>query len=1026
MNKFLVQYRHWLLGVSLFLAAVCAVLIPRVHINTDLTRYLPNKSNMRAGLEVMEEEFSSISQSGDAGIRLLCNHLTNRERVELMNELRKIPEVNRVTEQESGIHTLYELSVANDVNQVALGKQIAEKYPQVNAVETSQDGATAEAPMLLGGMVLLLIILFAMCQSWLEPVLFLISTGVAVLLNLGTNALLPSVSVTTHSIAAILQLVLSIDYSIVLIHRFRQERPHFDQSTDAMQSAIQKATPTILSSAFTTIVGLMMLAFMKLKIGADLGIVLSKGVLCSLICNFTVLPSLIIRFEKGIDKSQKPVLKLPTDTLANFCYRARIPLTVAFILIFVGSFLLQRNTTIKFQNSQVSKINPYFPKKNPFVLIYDNQDENQLLTLMDTLLADNGVEMVISYPTLLQREYTPAQLVEAIGDLSSMANGIRTEEMEVPSMSMDLLSEDVLKVVYYTARDGGRNMTMTFNDMADFLIQQAHNPNSFLAKAMDDNLKEQIRMLEEIRQINRPDPNKSPVSNMVEAPAIIETKPAEAKLSERDNNKVAENPILSEVTTEIVPSPTKSYSPYTDTALLRKSMTATQMAKYLTMEESQAKTIYRLAKRSGTTMTPVEFIHYVTDEILQRKVLAMTIKEEQKSQLLALQHTMDSTLTEVSKSKESSLLYPTTTPASSGFETVTATKDTLPVLISQPAIPQPVVIHNTPKSDPTIDLIDELLSGEKTYDAKQMSHNIALLGEDIPESLIELLYLYYGGNHYFDDSWTMSLEQLFTFLADSMSTDARFDAFLDDEMRAELTDLEGFLSKGIGQLRSDKHSLSIILTNYEAGSPEAYAFVDQYNVLCNDALQSPYYSVGESVMLSEMKDGFGQELTLVTLLTIAAIFLIVTISFRSPIIALILVMAVMSSVYINVIVSGIDGGSILYLAYLIVQSILMGAAIDYGILFTNYYRDNRKSIGIQEALKSSYRSSIHTILTSGLILVLVPAIMAILVADPTIADIVRSIAIGAFAAVLIILFCLPGVLATCDKLVVPKQKRKEQ
>ena len=106
----------------------------------------------------------------------------------------------------------------------------------------------------------------------------------------------------------------------------------------------------------------------------------------------------------------------------------------------------------------------------------------------------------------------------------------------------------------------------------------------------------------------------------------------------------------------------------------------------------------------------------------------------------------------------------------------------------------------------------------------------------------------------------------------------------------------------------------------------------------------------------------------------------------------------------------------LYLAYLIVQSILMGAAIDYGILFANYYREKRRTLDIGASLQEAYRGSINTILTSGLILILVPGAMAVLVTDPTIASIVRAISIGALATVLLVLLVLPGMLAACDRL----------
>ena len=178
-------------------------------------------------------------------------------------------------------------------------------------------------------------------------------------------------------------------------------------------------------------------------------------------------------------------------------------------------------------------------------------------------------------------------------------------------------------------------------------------------------------------------------------------------------------------------------------------------------------------------------------------------------------------------------------------------------------------------------------------------------------------------------------------------------------------------------------------------------------------------------MYREMKAGFGAEMTRISLLTIIAIFLIVALSFRSIIVPTILVVTVMTAVYVNVIFAGLLRGEMLYLAYLIVQSILMGATIDYGILFANYYKEFRRTMLPYEAVKAAYQGSIRTITTSGLIMIVAPGAMALLVDDITISAIVGCLAIGAAMAVLLILIVLPGVLVAFDKLVVRRGQRKE-
>lgn len=1017
MTNFFTKYRHWFLGITLALALVCGFLTFKVNINTDMTKYLPNDSRMRAGLEILKSEFGEMANQGSADIRVMCDGLSDNDKVEFSNQLRNFTEVNGVTAQDNGSRTLFELSVDSDIDQVALGKIIKEKNDKIEVVETSQDGATADAPMLIGAVCMLLIVLFLMCQSWLEPVLFLASTGIAVLLNVGTNALLPSVSATTNSIVAVLQLVLSMDYSIILINRFRQERLQCTDSITAMGTAIKKASASILSSAFTTITGLMMLVFMKLKIGTDLGVVLSKGVLCSLICNFTILPSLILLFEKGIDKSVKKTMPFPTDKLAAFNMKFRIPLAILFVIIFAGSYILHNQTNIKYLNSQTSKIEQYFPKKNPAILLYDNADEAKIVGLMDELMKRDDVEMVLSYPSLLLREYTAPKMVKAIHEMTGLLSHMDTATM--PNIQTDMLSEDVLKVVYYAA-NCGEEVTMSFNEMTSFILQQASDPNSLIAKAMDEDFESKLDLLREFSSETTP-ATTLPVET--KQPAIKNVIADKIPEIETSSVKNIEEPIKKEITTTAQAELPKS--PYTDTTMILKPMTCSQIANFFGMDEGQAKMVFKIANRSESTMTPYQFVHFVTEDILKRRVLAAMIKNSQERALRAVQHTMDSTLTAAANSAPISIVSTVTTPV-----TNTTTTTTTPTLTPQNDTVQKVVVpviesiaQPTKIQSNSLSALDKMLDPKNKFTASQMSKNLSLIGEDISEGLINMLYIYYGGNKFYDESWTMSLEQMVNYLMDSVMTDPRFSSFIDDTMSGEFTKIRSALMEGVGKMKSDKHGIAVIVTNLPTESTNTYSFIDQLENACKSRLGSPYYTVGESVMLSEMKAGFSRELLVVTVLTIIAIFIIVAITFRSLLLSAILVMTVMSGVFMTVAVSGLLGGSILYIAYLIVQSILMGAAIDYGILFANYYREKRAEFEVADALREAYKGSIHTILTSGLILILVPGAMSFLVSDPTVSDIVRSIAVGACVTVLLILFVLPGVLAICDKVIVKRKKR---
>lgn len=1006
-SNLLVKYRYWILGLTLALSGVCAVLMFHVSINTDMTKYLPNDSRMKAGLDIMQNEFGLSADMAGSDIRVMTLGQTESEKVDMRYQLGQMPEVKNVTVQENADRTLYELGVSKSVDQVALGHQIRDEFEGVEAVETAQDGATADAPMLIGALALLFIVLAAMCSSWLEPVLFLASTGVAVLLNNGSNALLPSVSMTTNSIAAILQLVLSMDYSIILINRFRQERILAPDSPTAMTQAIRHASPSILSSALTTVVGLMMLVFMKLKIGADLGIVLSKGVVFSLICNFTILPSLILIFEKGIDKTQKKVLALPTDRLANFSMRFRVPLAIFFVVLIAGSYILHNQTPISFLNAQASTINEYFPKKNPVILVYDNADEDRVAELVDSLSSLPGVEMALSYPSLMLKEYTAPQMVAAIKDMSDMVNQTDSSAVSLPT---DLLTEDVLNLVYFAAK-GKQVETLNFTDLSSFIIAQSKDPKSIIASQMSPEMKQNLALLEDFRQLD----------DQVQEDLMIDSAEAEVgELAEAFDIQVEEP----EIPVVVEPEPKHNvekkqavYSPFTDTIKIRKPLTSEQMADFLGMSAQQSKMVYRLAK--NTQMSALQFVHFLCDDILKRKALAAMIDEEQRSQLLALRSTMDSANSVVAvavHANESPVVATVMEQKKHPAEKQLATKDTAMVITPQ-------LQTELDSVDDPMALLDEMMYGNKRYTPREMAQNFSAMGEPVNPALMELLYLYYGGAHSHHPEWTMSLSGMISFLGDSVMNDPRFATFITQEMREGFAGVRNDINDKLGMMRSQNKSIAMVITNLPTESDETYAFLNRYQELCESMLSHDYYSIGESVMLGEMKSGFKGEMLFVTILTILAIFLIVALTFRSLLLALVLVATVMTGVFVDVSVSAIGGGSLLYMAYLVVQSILMGAAIDYGILFANYYRENRASQDVSTSLRNSYKHSIHTILTSGLILILVPGAMAVLVSDVTISSIVRSIAVGALATVLLVLLVLPGILATCDKIIVRAPKK---
>ena len=328
--------------------------------------------------------------------------------------------------------------------------------------------------------VVLLVILFLMSGSWFEPVLILVVIGLAIPVNMGTNFFLPSVSNTTYSISAILQLVLSMDYSIILMNRYRRERKDGNDKIAAMRTALSGTFSSIVSSAFTTFVGLLMLVFMQYRIGADLGIVLAKGVVCSLLCIFTLLPAMIIFSDKLLSKTRKPSLHIPMGWLAAFSHKLRYALPAVFAGIFVLFLLLQRITPISFDGTPTRQIANVFPENNRIVVLYDNKDSDKIPGLEEELKKYPGVSSVVSYETTLGKERTAEDMLDFLDDLESDV------DMQVPDM----------KLLYYDYFKKGEAPNLKVSDLIMFINDDLLTDPHYAEKMegeIRDNIKDMVR-----------------------------------------------------------------------------------------------------------------------------------------------------------------------------------------------------------------------------------------------------------------------------------------------------------------------------------------------------------------------------------------------------------------------------------------------------------------------------------------------------------------------------------------------------
>ena len=303
-----------------------------------------------------------------------------------------------------------------------------------------------------------------------------------------------------------------------------------------------------------------------------------------------------------------------------------------------------------------------------------------------------------------------------------------------------------------------------------------------------------------------------------------------------------------------------------------------------------------------------------------------------------------------------------------------------------------------------------------------MAEMLGSLSDRLNDKTMQLVYMYYFSTTASDSSWKLSIDDMFGYLSATVLKDPRFSEVIDAGMRSKIESAKTELDDGAKQLTGPNISRLILTVSLPAGSDASTDFIRDLSAACKGSFGEDFYLVGDSSMVYEMTQSFNKDLNLITILTAISIFIVVALTFRSLLIPLILVLIVQGGVYLTICIIGAQGSSIYYLALLIVQCILMGATIDYAILFTNYYREARQSMERREALIAAYNGSVHTILTSGLIMMLVTGIIGYAFANPTIGQICQTISKGAFSAVVLIVFILPGILATFDKFIIKRKK----
>ena len=432
---FIIKHRKMIITVFLALTVVCAVLSTFVGVNYNFADYLPDDAPSTKALDIMEEEYSQPIPNMrvvvyDVTIPQALDYKEKIENVEGVKEVNWLDDSIDIYEplelaDQDTIDTWYKNSDAlfsitvsdNDEEKAAAVEAVREIIGDDNAmsgtavtdvlspVRTSQE----IQKIMLIALPIIFVILILTTTSWFEPVLFMITIGVAIMLNRGTNLMFGEISFVTNAAGSVLQLAVSMDYSIFLLHRFAENRRDGTSVQDAMITAVKQSMGSVLSSGLTTVTGFAALILMRFKIGPDMGYVMAKAIVFSLICVLCFLPVLAISTYKLIDKTQHRPFFPDFNTAAKAVLKTRVPALLLAVIIAVPCFIAQGQNSFLYGSSRVYStketqmgrdllaIEEEYGASNPLVIMVPKGDISKEAQLNDALKQDEDVTSIISY-----------------------------------------------------------------------------------------------------------------------------------------------------------------------------------------------------------------------------------------------------------------------------------------------------------------------------------------------------------------------------------------------------------------------------------------------------------------------------------------------------------------------------------------------------------------------------------------------------------------------------------------------------
>lgn len=436
--KFIAYHPKTITIIAVLLLIPAAIGYINTFVNYDILSYLPGDLDSVKGENELDETFNSASMSF-----LVIEDMPSKDIAALKEKIAKVDNVSSVI----WVNDIADISIPQEIIPQAVkdifyskdGKctmmLIQYKYKAVTdetmkAIEDvrgllnnqcflsgmgvimkdTRDLADSQAPIFIAIAIAIALVVMTFCmESWVEPWVLLAALCMAVVYNMGTNLIFGQISYITQCIAAILQLGVTMDYSVFLIDRFEEEKPKYADKRDAMASAIQGAFLSLSGSSLTTIFGFLALCFMDLSLGKDIGLVMAKGVVFGVLTVTIVLPALVLQCDKIIHKYRHRSFIPKFDKLNNFVINHKKVWVAIFLVLFIPSYIMQSNVNVYYSMDRmlpddigcIAALNKMKEEFNMatshFIIVDDSLDASDLVKMENEIKGTAGVTNMVAY-----------------------------------------------------------------------------------------------------------------------------------------------------------------------------------------------------------------------------------------------------------------------------------------------------------------------------------------------------------------------------------------------------------------------------------------------------------------------------------------------------------------------------------------------------------------------------------------------------------------------------------------------------